>query len=334
MRTLRARAQRLEVPLHDAAAVVREIVAVQAQDTIAAALSIRARTVGVDREAVRRALEEQRSIVRIWAMRGTLHVVAAEDAAWLNDLFAAGTLRGTHRRLGQLGVPEADRPRAVTVIRAALADHGPLTRPELMEHVARVGIETAGQAAAHLTALAALEGHVCFGPECDGKPAFVLRDDWLGPDLPRLERDEALRELARRYARGYAPASADDFAAWSGLTLRDARAGCTAVDPHVAHGDAPDPPVVRLLPAFDTYLLGYRTRDLAVPREHASRVWPGGGIIRPTVVANGLVVGTWARARDGVAVEPFSQAPPGCDREIEAVERFLRCPARARSSPG
>jgi uncharacterized protein YcaQ len=321
------------------------VAGVQAQDQVAGMLSIRVRSSSLTRADVERALVEERSIVRLWAMRGTIHLVPAEDARWLNDVFAPAAMAASHRRLGQLGVPEADRPRAVEAIRAALAAHGPLTRTELMEHVARAGVATAGQAAAHLPQLAALEGHVCFGPPAGAKPTYVLRDDWIGP-LPARPRHEALAELARRYVGAYGPAAPEDLAAWSGLALRDARAGWAAIAPDLvevrvrgerawlAREDAallgeplPKQPPLRLLPAFDTYLLGYRTRDLAVPPEHARRVWPGGGIVRPTVMENARAVGTWRRRGDAIDVEPFDAArPPDAAQladELEDVRRFL-----------
>jgi hypothetical protein len=301
---------------------------------VAAALSVRVRTRGLTRADVERALVEERSIVRLWAMRGTIHLVAAEDAAWLVDLFGPLALRASQRRLEQLGVPPEDWPRAVALIRTALAEHGPLTRAELMEQLAPAGIATDGQAAAHLPQLAALEGHVCFGPTRGGKPAFVLRDDWLGRDLPRLSRERALAELARRYARAFGPAEPEDFAVWAGLSLRDARAGwAEGVAVGAVAEPAPDPPVARLLPAFDTYLLGYRSRDFAVPAEHARKVWPGGGIVRPTVVENGRAVGTWRRSGAQVELEAFPGQEIAAADEIADVERFLSArPARARSS--
>jgi hypothetical protein len=313
--------------------VVRLVVGVQAQDRAAGALSIRVRSSGLTRDDVERALVEERSVVRLWAMRGTIHIVPTEDAAWLVDLFAPLALPGSHRRLEQLGVPAADRPRAVSLIRSALAGRGPLTRAELTEPLARAGIATDGQAAAHLPLLAALEGHVCFGPVRRGKPTFALRDDWLGADLPRLPRKEAVAELARRYARGFGPVEPEDFAAWSGLPLRDARAGWQKVRSEPGARAAPDPPVTRLLPAFDTYLLGYRSRDFAVPAEHARKVWPGGGIVRPTVVANGRAVAVWKRSGTQIEIEPFGPHAVAADDEIADVRRFLGArPARARSS--
>jgi hypothetical protein len=332
----RARSQRLlDRRLTDAAAVVREVVGVQAQDRTAGTLSIRVRSTGLTRDDVERALVDERSIVRLWAMRGTVHIVAAEDAAWLVELFAPLALPGSHRRLGQLGVAEVDRQRAVEVIRSALADRGPLTRSELMEPLTRAGITTDGQAAAHLPLLAALEGHLCFGPLARGKPTFVLRDDWLGPDLPRMPRDTAVAELARRYLRAFGPAEPEDFATWAGLPLREARAAWPGASAARRAAAAPDPPVTRLLPAFDTYLLGYRSRDFTVPREHARKVWPGGGIVRPTVVENGHAIATWKRSGAKIEIEPFGRRAVTADDEIADVARFLGPrPARTRSSRG
>lgn len=312
----------------DAASLVREIVGVQAQEPLAGAWSIGVRCSGVDAADVARALFEERSIVRIWAMRGTLHYVAAEDAAWLTELLAPVALPGVERRLTQLGVPEKDRPRAIEAICAALGEHGPLTRVELMGHVAAVGVETAGQAGAHLPGLAALHGLVCFGEPRGGKPTYALRADWLAQRPLRLHesRSDALLELASRYLRAYGPAEPEDFAAWSGLPLRDARAAWPA-EADESDANEPDPPDVRLLPAFDTYLLGYRSRDFIVPPEHARRVAPGGGIIRPVVVANGRAVGTWRRRGSEPEVEPFPGAriperPLG--DAIAAFQRFSR----------
>lgn len=332
----RAHSQRLlGKRLTDPAAVVREVVGVQAQDGTAGTLSIRVRSRGLTRDDVERALVEERSIVRLWTMRGTIHFVAAEDAAWLVELLAPPTLRDTHRRLGQLGVPEADRPRSVALIRSALAQHGPLTRAALMRHLAREGIVTEGQAAAHLTRLAALEGHVCFGPPERGKPTFVLRDDWLGRDLPRMPRDRAAAELAARYVRAFGPAEPEDFAAWSGLPMGDARAAWPSAAPARRAIAAPDPPITRLLPAFDTYLLGYRSREFMVASGHAREVWPGGGIVRPTVVENGRAVATWTRNGTNIEIDPFDEHDVRADDEVADFQRFLGArPVRARSSRG
>ena len=312
IRAARMRSQRLDGRASDVAELVRHMVGIQAQEPRAGALSIRARTEGITAGDVAGAVEE-RTIVRTWAMRGTIHFVAAEDLGWLRALFAPAELRRAHRSLDKLGVPDPDRPRAVEAIVDALAD-GPLTRADLCDRLERVGIATGGQRAAHLPRLAALEGHVCFGPPQDGKDTYALVTG-----LPGTTPSDPVAELAKRYLAAYAPASAQDMATWSGLPLRAIEPTFEAVEPDVG---PPTPPIVRLLPAFDTYLLGYSGRDLAVPTAHAKKVWPGGGIVRPAIVENGLAVGTWRRSGARVAIEPFEHEPDVAE-EIADLERFL-----------
>ncbi|GAA3315887.1 hypothetical protein GCM10020219_033330 [Nonomuraea dietziae] len=91
-----------------------------------------------------------------------------------------------------------------------------------------------------------------------------------------------------------------------------------------------DTPDVRMLPAYDNYLIGYRTREVSVPALHQARVWPGGGLIRPTVIADGLAIATWTRGSGSrsIQVDAFEPVRPqierGIDMEKEAVVGFLR----------
>ncbi len=159
--------------------------------------------------------------------------------------------------------------------------------------------------------------------------------DWLDAAERPPDRDAALAELARRYLRGHGPATEADLATWSGLPLRDARAGLAAITAELEHEGAlldliRRPPVPKRLPprllgAFDPYLLGWCDRGFAVAPEHARRVHPGGGILRATALANGRAVGTWARRRGKVVLEPFEPLP---DRVAAAFQREARDIAR------
>ena len=360
LRRLRLRSQRLAPrPAASAATVadlVRQLCGIQAQDPSAAALALRVRGTGLLASDVERARVHERSIIRTWAMRGTLHLVAAEDIGWLLPLLGPIFIRGNRRRYAELGLDEDVSARAIREIRDALASQGPLTRAELVARLAARGIRAEGQAAPHLLARAALEGHVCLGPDRDGKPTYVLLDDWVERG-PSLSPDAALVELARRYLDAYAPAAPEDLASWSGIRIGQARAAWQRIadelievegpggpawlpKTHAAWLDEPPPPapVVRLLPSFDVYLLGYRGRDLAVTPEHARRIHPGGGVLRSTLLVDGRAAGTWrsTRRRDHleVAIEPFAElAPavrPGLDAEVADVGRFLGAGATVR----
>jgi hypothetical protein len=324
LRALRAHRQRLHRPAGDGpAAIVRALLAVQAQDLRAARLALRARGCGFRAADVDVGLGDERTLVVAWLARRTLHLVAREDYGWLHGLTAPAGFAGSARRLAQEGVTPADADRAVAIIERALADDGPLTRPQLAERIAAAGIRTHGQATPHLLALSALRGVAVLGPVRAGGQAFALTRDWLGSEPVPLTGDgrtTALAELARRWLAAHGPATAADLAAWAGLPLRDARAGLEAiagelnepggelVDLAVASRRPSRAPLVpRLLGAFDPYLLGWRDRSFALAPEHARRVHPGGGMLRPVGTANGEVVGTWTRGRRAVELHLFDR---------------------------
>lgn len=342
----RARAQALAGGVRErtAADVVRRVFAIQAQDAAAAELGIRVRAPGIAADHVRAAYEADRSIATSWFMRGTLHTVPAEDLRWLLALFGPRNDTANARRYRELDLDEAVRDRATRTIRKALATHGPLSRPELTDRLAAIGVDPSGQAPFHLIRHAALAGVLCHGPRRAGEATFVLLDDWLprGEAGPEGEA-AAVAELARRYARAHGPADAEDFAHWSGLPLPLARRAWAAAVPRPAAkpADEPDvepadeadtaadhePPDVRLLPAYDNYLLAYRDRAPVVPPAQEHIVRPGGGVIRPVVLADGTAVGSWGRRGAAVRADPFEPWPPSLDpavsEEIADVSRYL-----------
>ena len=335
MRRRRAAAQLLAGGSHDPAAAAAHLLGIQAQDLRAARLALRARGAARTAADVDAALTDDRSLVVARLMRGTLHLVARDDHAWLHALTAQLVAATSRRRLAQLG---ADTERALPLIVRALADEGPLARAALGERLSASGIRAEGQILPHLLALAAAAGDVVLGPVRDGAQLLAHAHDWLGPPQRPPERGAALAELARRYLRGHGPATDADLAAWSGLPLRDARAGLAAIAGELAHaGGLLDlarrsaPPrrlPARLLGPFDPYLLGWRDRGFAVAAEHARRTHPGGGIVRATAIAGGRAVGTWTARRGTVSLEPFAPLPASTydalRREQAAIARFDR----------
>lgn len=309
LRRRRAAAQRLHRPddavARDPAALVRALLAVQAQDLRAARLALRARSPSLHAADVDAALGDGR-LTMTWLMRGTLHLVATEDAGWLLALTAPTPAATNARRLAEEGVTPEEAERAVAIIRGALAEGVPLTRGALAERVAAAGIRTAGQAMAHLLLLGARRGVAVLGPVDPetGSALYVAGEERLGRS-PALDREAALAELARRYLAAHAPADDTDLAAWSGLALRDVRAGLAAAGPE--RPVAPNDLAPRLLGAFDPYMLGWKDRTFAVDPAHRRRVHPGGGMVRPVAVADGRVVATWTRGRrpGTVALDPF-----------------------------
>jgi hypothetical protein len=356
-RALRLRAQRLTGPrTADVERLVAALGGVQAQDPVAAALGLRARSRGLDQDAVERARDDDRSVVWTWAMRGTLHLVAAADVGWILGLLGPIFATAGRRRREALGLDDELCERVLVQLRDILADAGPLTRGELVRRLAARGltIDAASQAPAHLVAYAALRGVICrVGPvTAAGGPSYALLDDWLGaaPAPAPVEADRALAELARRYLGAHGPAGAADLATWSGIGLRRARRGLElvarelravetpsgpgwmlAAAPATQRPFRPGHPHAVLLGHFDPYLLGYARRDLVLDHRFAGRIQAGGGFVQPAVLVDGRVVGTWRRQRRGdrldVALEPFEElseaALSSLRREAADVARFL-----------
>ncbi|HEX5939763.1 MAG TPA: winged helix DNA-binding domain-containing protein, partial [Dehalococcoidia bacterium] len=247
-----------------------------------------------------------KSIVRTWPMRGTLHFVPAEDACWMLDLLTP-RLRGRFaRRYEELGLDESAFGRGGEIIQAALQGGKIMTRPEAVAALARAGLETADQRGYHILGHLAQGGLICFGPRQGKQFTFVLLDEWV-PHPRRPEREEALGLLARRYFTSHGPATVQDFGWWCGLTVADIRTGIDqaglaseSIDGKT-HWWASDGSLncdggrtSFLLPAFDEYLVAYRDRSAARhPRlpQHVT----GLDMLFPVIVVDGGVVGTWTR---------------------------------------
>jgi hypothetical protein len=293
--------------------VVAHLVGVQAQLLRAAGLALAARTDGLTEDAVTAARVDDRSIALTWAMRGTLHLVAADDVDRLVPFLTEPHKNASLRRLRQESVSADQAERACDLIADMLAREGPLTRGEIAARLRRRRIRTEGQAIAYLLWLAGARRGLCFGPDRGGDRTFVLARDWIDVSSPRdrADRDGVLRELALRYLRSHAPATADDLAAWSGIRIRDARRAWAAIARHTREIRTPNGAMeiprsrfeeapgghVRVLPDLDEYLLGWRDRGFAVPVERARYVNAGGGFVRPVVLRDGRVVATWSMDR-------------------------------------
>jgi hypothetical protein len=320
-----------------AAEAVRWCAAMQAQDYKGALASVALRTRSRSREEVVAALDEG-LVVRSWPMRGTLHLVAAEDLPWMQGLLAPRVVRTAARRHAELGLDKSQLEHARDLAVAALSGGRRLRRTELLGVWSDGGVDSTKQRGAHMLSYLAMTGSLVFGPTAGGEQLIVLLDEWI-PRPRRLTGDEALGELALRYFRSHGPAPAGDLAGWAGLTAADLRTAVALARPRLATIDVdgaehlldPETPVrlaaargeverVLLLPGFDEFILGYRDRRAQLDPAYADRIVPGGnGVFRPTVVDRGRVVGTWSRTgrapRQCLAATPFTTFRP----EVEAA---------------
>ncbi len=242
------------------------------------------------------------SLVVGWLMRGTLHLVPAEDYRWLlgADRSRVGWQRtggGSARKAFRRTTPSG----AVALIERVLADEGPLTRCELASGSPRQEFER--RARRRTTCLSSPR---CAASRSSGRyETERRRSSWPATGSARrrrFDRDVALAELARRYLAAHAPATPTDLARWSGLPLRDTRrlpAGST----RAAACCVPPAPASRGVRPLPPRLEGPVVRR---PRRARPRVHPGGGVLRPIATVGGEAAGTWTRRGGRIEIEPFS----------------------------
>ncbi|MFN8492524.1 MAG: winged helix DNA-binding domain-containing protein [Caldilineaceae bacterium] len=304
--------------------VVAWLGALQAQDYTGALWSIGLRMANATAQTVEQAIAD-RTIVRTWPMRGTLHFVAAQDVRWLLELLTPRMIVYTARRYSQLALDEVVFARSQELFVRALEGGKQLTRDEMYQVLEQAGIPTAGQRGYHFLVRAAQDGLICFGPLSGKQQTFTLLDEWVSPTKPFM-RDEALAELIKRYFTSHGPATLQDLMRWAGITAGDAKIGLALVGKALCQetvegrvywlapdaGQPDNETSTYLLPGFDEYLLGYSDRSAILDPAYAQRICPGGnGVFNPTIVMDGQVVGIWKRVlkKDKVLITPYPFTP-------------------------
>jgi hypothetical protein len=347
----RLAAQRLTgTPAETPTEAVRHMLAMQGQDYPGAKLSAGLRS-GATEAQVEAALDAG-EIVRSWPMRGTLHLVAAEDLPWMLELTAERSTASAAGRRAILGITLDEIERAREIAIDALPGRATLARAALLEAIQAGGVSVAGQRGYHFLWFLAQTGTLVLGATEGRQQTYARLDAWV-PNPRRLERDEALGELALRYFRSHGPAVPDDLTRWSGLTMRDVRRGIAVAGVGLASveiagraylvgADAVEAvgttdAGMLLLPGFDEYVLGYRDRTAMLAPERQEAIVPGNnGMFKATIVVDGEVVGTWGKkvGARGVTLEPrpFDPLPAGAGAGLAeataAYGRFLGVPAR------
>ena len=295
---------------------------------------------------IKRALWQDRTLVKTWAMRGTLHWLPSDEeplyASALSDLRSA-------RMFGWMARDGHSRAKVDSFAELTMEalDGRAMTRGEIAEAV----IPAAGDWVAPyllsswgsgMGALCSM-GLVVFGPPRGGSTTFVRRDQWLG-DPPSLDPAGSRCELLRRYLRAFGPATMQDFAYWLGIPNRDIADVCAAVTPELATVSVDGRPrwilaedvealassasgrmPVRLLPAFDPLMLAHRDKSDHLDMRFHKRVYGVAAWVYPVVLVEGVARATWSYKRTSsrllVTVKPFTRTN---QRVMKAVEREAR----------
>jgi hypothetical protein len=334
-------------------AAAAEIGGLQAQVMSSAELALWARIDDLEREAVPRALWEERSLVKTWAMRGTLHLLpAAELEMWQAvPKLDRRYLRPAWQRYYGISPDELDR---LTAAIAEALDGQVLTREELVEAVSTIlGSAELAAKLRHSWGMmlkpAAFRCRLCFAPGAGQKVRFARPDCWLGRSL-QVDEAHAEREVTRRFLDAYGPASREVFAQWLGVTASRAGALIKGLGDEATPVDvegtralaltsrldsiarARPPGSVRLLPAFDQYVLA-ASRDAPsfMPGPFRDRIYRAAGWLSPVLLVDGRMDGVWMYERKGnrlvVRIEPFADQPgwvrEGAEDEAERLAEYM-----------
>ena len=278
----RLHSQHLASPYADSAsAVVRSLLAVQAENPSQAAWAVACRTSEPDASDLAALLDDGR-VIRTHVLRPTWHFVAAEDIGWLLELTAPRVRPVITQQLDTLGLTGAALDRATSVVVEALAARPDQTRDQLADALRSGGVEPAGQTVMLLLALLELDRLICSGRPSDGTHTYAVFADRV-PTSRSLDRDEALAELALRYFTGHGPATDRDLAYWSTLTLGDVRRGLAQVSDRLDSFDhdgrtywhslddpppaGPGEPAGHLLQILDEMYRGYQDSRMVLDSE-------------------------------------------------------------------
>lgn len=327
-------------PHPTAAALVSCMGALQAQDYAMSKWAVGMRLPGSTDSSVEAALNAG-SILRTHVLRPTWHLVSAEDIYWMLELTGPHVKRIMQSSNKRLGLSEDVFKHSQRIMEDVLRGQH-LTREELMAEMVKQDIAIEPLRAVHLMMRAELDGLVCSGAVKGKQQTYALLSERV-PNRTVFSRERAIEELARRYFTSHAPATLQDFTWWSGLPVADARAGLESmqrecmtelIDGHTYYF-APallqndhSQPSAHLFPAFDEFLISYKTRHVTIAAGHQAHAFTSNGIFRPTIAVNGETVGTWKRTiqKDTVVIEPSFFSKPDA--------RLLRLVARAAEPYG
>jgi uncharacterized protein YcaQ len=342
-----------KAPADQVTRVVEDLCGLHAQVPQTPYLSLWTRVKDFENVWLDQALYDDRSLVKTWLMRGTLHLVPSRDLPVYNQALRTMWFEHHGRFMRAPEWPPADERRRIIypAIVTALA-HAPLTRKDLSSQV-RAKLRNRALPYDRLfsgwggilkeTGYAGLTVHA---RPCGRESCFAQLGQWL-PEvhLDRVSEEAAQTQLLLKYLRGYGPATQQDFMLWSGLAAGPARraiAGASASVTQVtvdgskagflllkedlrtlAAIDLDEPAPLRLLPKFDSMLLGHKDRGRIISAAHKSRVFtPRIGDVSATVLVNGRIVGTWKHKRTKTALtvvlEPFEKLR---DPEVKEAER-------------
>ncbi len=340
------------------ARVVDDVCGLHAQAPTTPYLSLWSRVENFENTQLDKALYNDKTLVKTWCMRGTLHVIPSEDLPIYNKALRKMWLEQHEPSNHAPGWPSMDdRKRLIYPKILEALSQKPLTRNELSAEVHQLlkddskPYESFFSAWGGILKETAYQGLTVHAQPCGRESCFARLDKWLPHiNLDEIDEDQAKERLLIKYLHGYGPASLQDFSTWSGLNITDFKKAIEGVRPQLEEVEiegvkgrflmlredfkALDSISVNekapacLLPKFDSILLGHKVRTRIIEDEHRKYVFkPKVGDIAATVLVDGKVVGTWRQEKTrrvlAITVTPFEKIRKDDLKEVEEKAREL-----------
>ena len=331
--------QQLAAPqFTEPAEVVSWFGAMQAQDYRAMRWAVAMRTRKPSFKAFEKAYNDGR-IIRTHLQRTTWQLVSREDYFWMLDICRSKALAGLRGWMHSNGIdiPNDEKARIQALMAEFMAGKRCVLKEDIDNALKERGVFMDEHRLSYHLRLAEYDGLVCSGDLHPTKRTLALVSEKIGPQPP-MDHDEALALLARKYFRSHGPATLEDYAWWSGLNKNECRKGIGLLGDELIsvkykrqefffHEDARTrgfrSGTVLLLPAFDEYLIGYKSRHVVLRPDHAHRAHNQSGIFYNIVALDGEIVGNWHPLEADCGLSVFKEGIHLPEKAVQhEIERF------------
>ena len=265
-------------------------------------------------------------IIRLHLMRGTWQLVSAENYWPFVELCAPKAMAVTKGWMSsnKISIPDEEVRRIRDILLQTTADKGSVTKEDFIQALAEKDIHMDEHRLSYHIRMAEIFGFLCSGDLLPMRATYALTADKVKPHA-KMDRDEALMLFTRKYFQSRQPAILEDFVWWSGLNVSDCRRGIELLGDYLhveTHSRASqqrrefyltDDCRTRgfrkskylLIPPYDEYLIGYKSRDIVLSPEYKHKAHNNSGIFQPVIAHDGIICGNWTPFKKDCQTEFF-----------------------------
>ena len=288
--------------------------AMQAQEYRMMRWAVAMRTRKPSAKAFKKAFDSGQ-IIRLHLMRGTWQLVSAENYWSFIELCAPKAMAVTQGWMhsNKISISDEEVGRIREILLQTAADKRSVTKEDFIQALAEKDIHMDDHRLSYHIRMAEIFGHLCSGELLPMKATYALTADKVKVHT-KIDRDEALMLFTHKYFQSRQPATLEDFVWWSGLNVSDCRRGIELLGNylHVETWRIASLPCRKfyltddcrirgfrkgkylLIPPYDEYLIGYKSRDVVLPPDFSHKAHNNSGIFQPIIAYDGMICGNWA----------------------------------------